>query len=186
MRIDEVVITEVSDEQREKNKELQDLYIQRRLAGQGIDTKSIGSQMGHSLGTGVEIGDLTNVQKKGTTDQEVSNKATGQASSKAEPKKDPADSGAQKTRRKRQDDILRGRGKRGDQRYGSDGRQLRHDKYYVDKEVDRIKDYDYIVPGKDTIKKAGKAVKNTVASFIRKPSDTMANLRYKFKDLLQK
>ena len=131
-------------------------------------------------------GDLTNVQKKGTTDQEVSKQDTGQATSKAEPKKDPRDSGAQKTRRKRQDDILRGRGKRGDQRYGSDGRQLRHDKYYVDKEVDRIKDYDYIVPGKDTIKKAGKAVKNTVASFIRKPSDTMANLRYKFKDLLQK
>ena len=83
--------------------------------------------------------------------------------------------------------ALRGRGQRssgddGDFKTGSDGRKLKHDRFYQD---DRLGDFDTVLPQLG-LKKAAKSAKKYAANFVRDPSATMANLRYKFKDLLQK
>ena len=68
-------------------------------------------------------------------------------------------------------------------RIGKDGRSLKHDRYYG--QTADLDDYDSVVPDFG-VKKGVDTAKKYAANFVRDPAKTMANLRYKFKDLLQK
>ena len=71
MRIDEVIIQEISQAQKDAMKQMRDIHIQRRIQGVGTDTSTYGRDMGQAVGTDVEVGDLKNVPDKGTTDADV-------------------------------------------------------------------------------------------------------------------
>lgn len=192
MRIDEVIIQEISKTQRDASKQMRDIHIQRRIQGLGTDTSTYGRDMGQSVGTDVEVGDLKNVPNVGSTDVDVRNKSQqSQIKKREEPRKKEGPSDAE-LRSKARADALKGTSRRGlntkdgdsdGVRTGSDGRKLRHQKYYGNPAFDPDAEYDTILPNFG-VKKGIKKVRNTVASYMRNPSDTMANLRYKFKDLL--
>ena len=189
MRIDEVIIQEISQAQQDAMKQMRDIHTQRRIKGIGTDTSTYGSQIGQSVGTDVEVGDLTNVGKKGSKDTEVS-KDDEQPIKKSEPAKKADGPSSTDLRRQAQRDALRGRNRPAGSgpsdeptRIGSDGRKLKHDRYYG--QTGDLDDYDTIIPDFG-IKKGADTAKRYAANFVRDPSKTMANLRYKFKDLLQK
>jgi len=192
MRVDEVIIQEISQAQQDAMKQMRDIHTQRRIKGIGTDTSTYGSQIGQSVGTDVEVGDLTNVGKKGSKDTEV-DKDVNTPPKKSEPSKDkPSGPSSTDLRRQAQRDALRGRvrpsgagASSSDEptRIGSDGRKLKHDRYYG--QSAELDDYDNILPDFG-IKKGAETAKRYAANFVRDPSKTMANLRYKFKDLLQK
>ena len=192
MRIDEVIIKEISQAQKDAMKQMRDIHIQRRIQGVGTDTSTYGRDMGQSIGTDVEVGDLKNVPDKGTTDADVRGKADKtQISKSQEPRKKDGPRDAE-LRAKARTAALKGTSRRGldtkdsdsdGVRTGSDGRKLKHQKYYRNPAFDPNAEYDTVLPSLG-IKKGLSKVRNTVASYIRNPSDTMANLRYKFKDLL--
>lgn len=192
MRIDEVIIKEISQAQKDAMKQMRDIHIQRRIQGVGTDTSTYGRDMGQSIGTDVEVGDLKNVPDKGTTDADVRGKADkSQISKSQEPRQKDGPSDAE-LRAKARTAALKGTSRRGldtkdsdsdGVRTGSDGRKLKHQKYYRNPAFDPNAEYDTVLPSLG-IKKGLSKVRNTVASYIRNPSDTMANLRYKFKDLL--
>ena len=193
MRIDEVILAEISDAAKAAQQQQRDLHNQKRRSGIGTDTKNYGRDTAQSQFHGVEVGDLTNVARKDQKDIDVSKDREG-GTTQREPSRQTQPDGPSSAdiRNQARADALRGRGRMAgfdddddDVKTGSDGRKLRHQRYYRSKKFDPDKEYDTILPRllpKDALKK----VKNTAASFIRNPSDTMANLRYKFKDLLQK
>lgn len=192
MRIDEVIIQEISQAQKDAMKQMRDIHIQRRIQGVGTDTSTYGRDMGQAVGTDVEVGDLKNVPDKGTTDADVRGTSQkDQISKRAEPRKKDGPSDAE-LRAKARTAALKGTSRRGlntkdgdsdGVRTGSDGRKLRHQKYYGNPAFDPDAEYDSVLPSFG-IKKGLSKARNTVASYLRNPSDTMANLRYKFKDLL--
>ena len=71
MRIDEVIIKEISKAQKDAMKQMRDIHTQRRIQGVGTDTSTYGRDMGQSIGTDVEVGDLKNVPNVGSTDVDV-------------------------------------------------------------------------------------------------------------------
>ena len=188
MKINEVILSEIGQSQQDAQKQQRDLHVQRRISGQGVDTRTYGRNIAQADATGVEVGDQDNVARKGTTDSDV---AKDTQKTKSDPvKKDRAPSDAElkgKDRRDKTADIFRGRERGvGDGRgkVGSDGRELKHDRFYKDKDV-RLSDYDTVLP-RLGIKKGVDTAKKYAANFVRNPSDTLADIRYKFKDLLQK
>ncbi len=192
MKINEVVLSEVDSRHSDAAKQARELHIQKRISGVAVDTKNTGKDMGTSAATGVEVGDLANVAKKGTKDADLG-KTSSQSKQKQtpEPKQKPSGPSSDELRRKAQTDLLRGRTTDTDTdtpssgiRTGSDGRELKHDKFYRKQGVG-VKDYDSVLPTLG-IKKGVDTAKKYAANFVRNPSDTMADLRYKFKDLLQK
>ena len=180
MKINEVILSEIGQSQQDAQKQQRDLHVQRRISGQGVDTRTYGRNIAQADATGVEVGDQDNVARKGTTDSDV---AKDTQKTKSEPiKKKTAPSDAElkgQDRRDKTADIFSGRDK-----VGSDGRELKHDRFYKDKDV-RLGDYDTILP-RYGIKKGLDTAKKYAANFVRNPSDTLADIRYKFKDLLQK
>ena len=88
MRIDEVIIKEISQAQKDAMKQMRDIHTQRRIQGVGTDTSTYGRDMGQSIGTDVEVGDLKNVPNVGSTDVDVRNKSQqSQIKKRDEPQK---------------------------------------------------------------------------------------------------
>jgi hypothetical protein len=178
MKINEV-LTEVNTKHSDASKQMRDLHIQKRISGVAVDTKNVGKQMGTSAATGVEVGDLANVADKGQKDTDLGKVDTSPITDKRPQKQSDGPSSAD-LRRQAQQDVLRGR----TGRTGIDGRELKHDRFYG--KDGQVKDYDTILSRPGRIKDAGKTLKKYAANFVRDPANTMADLRYKFKDLLQK
>tara|TARA_B100001057_G_scaffold403414_1_gene415704 strand:+ start:35143 stop:35727 length:585 start_codon:yes stop_codon:yes gene_type:complete len=194
MRIDEVIVKEISQQQQDALKQMRDIHVQRRMKGIGTDTSTYGSQIGQSVGTDVEVGDLTNVARQGTKDTDIAKQDTKKSVGNKDTSKQATDvtpTSAQ-LRRDAQTQTLRGKSRgmsRSDEpgggRVGADGRNLKHQRYYSDQPSD-LQDYDSILPDFINLNKMGKSAKKYASNFVRDPSKTMADLRYKFKDLLQK
>jgi hypothetical protein len=178
MKINEV-LTEVDTKHSDASKQARDLHIQKRISGVAVDTKNVGKQMGTSAATGVEVGDLANVADKGQKDTDLGRDIKAPARDKPQRKRPDGPSSAD-LRRQSQRDVLRGR----TGRTGIDGRELKHDKFYG--KDGQVKDYDTVLSKPRGVKDAGKTIKKYAANFVRDPANTMADLRYKFKDLLQK
>lgn len=192
MKINEVVIKEISQAQQDAMKQMRDIHVQRRIKGIGTDTSTYGSQIGQSVGTDVEVGDLTNVGKKGSKDTDISKDDTPTPAKSTTTTKEPSGPSSADLRRQAQRDVLRGKNKPKSvgsnkdgepMRIGKDGRSLKHDRYYG--QTADLDDFDTVVPDFG-IKKGVNTAKKYAANFVRDPAKTMANLRYKFKDLLQK
>lgn len=166
-------------------------YNQRIQKGQDTQRANLGKDTGHARNSGVDYVDQVNQQKADPrSNQQKQADAETEFTKKLKSKgiePDKKDSTA--LRRATTQDVLRGKGRSGrasdggDVRTGSDGRQLKHDKFY--KQDAELTDYDTVLP-RLGLKKAAGNVKKYAANFVRDPGATMANLRYKFKDLLQK
>jgi hypothetical protein len=186
-------IFEVTESISEDFQDTKAAYNQRVQKGQDTQKADIGKDTGHARNTGVDYVDQVNQKKadpRSDAEKETDAEKEFKKKLKAldiEPGTKPDKRSAADLRTKARTDALRGRGQRssgndGDFKTGSDGRSLKHDRYYQD---DRLGDYDTVLPNLG-IKKAAKTAKKYAANFVRDPNATMANLRYKFKDLLQK
>ena len=188
MKINEVILSEIGQSQQDAQKQQRDLHVQRRISGQGVDTRTYGRNIAQADATGVEVGDQDNVARKGTTDSDVAKDTQKTKSDPIQKRTAPSDAELKgQDRRDKTADIFRGRerGVGSDRsKVGSDGRELKHDRFYKDKDV-RLGDYDTVLP-RVGIKKGLDTAKKYAANFVRNPSDTLADIRYKFKDLLQK
>lgn len=178
MKINEV-LTEVDSKHSDAMKQARELHTQKRISGVAVDTKNVGKQVGTSAATGVEVGDLANVADRGQKDTDLGKIDKLPATDKAQQQRPDGPSSAD-LRRQAQRDVLRGR----TGRTGIDGRELKHDRFYG--KDGQVKDYDTILTTPKGVKDAGKTIKKYAANFVRDPANTMADLRYKFKDLLQK
>lgn len=187
MKINEVILSEIGQSQQDAQKQQRDLHVQRRISGQGVDTRTYGRNIAQADATGVEVGDQDNVARKGTTDSDVAKDTQKTKSDPVQKRTAPSDAELKDLdRRDKTADIFRGRerGVAGRDKVGTDGRELKHDRFYKDKDV-RLGDYDTVLP-RYGIKKGLDTAKKYAANFVRNPSDTLADIRYKFKDLLQK
>lgn len=186
-------IFEVTESVNEDFKDTRAAYNQRVQKGQDTQKADIGKDTGHAKNTGVDYVDQVNQKKADTrsaAEKETDAEKEFQKKLKAlniQPGVEPDSKSAADLRTQARTAALRGRGQRssgddGDFKTGSDGRKLKHDRFYQD---DRLGDFDTVLPQLG-LKKAAKTAKKYAANFVRDPSATMANLRYKFKDLLQK
>ena len=186
-------IFEVTESISEDFQDTKAAYNQRVQKGQDTQKADIGKDTAHARNTGVDYVDQVNQKKadsRSAAEKETDAEKEFKKKLKAldiEPGTKPDSKTSADLRRARTTSALRGRGRRsdgenGDFKTGSDGRQLKHDRFYQD---DQLGDYDSVLP-KLGLKKGVDSVKKYAANFVRDPSKTMANLRYKFKDLLQK
>jgi hypothetical protein len=172
-------------------KNTQAAYNQRIQKGQDTQRQNLGKDTGHSRNTGVDYVDQVNQKKADPRSDQQKKAADDKEINKMFKDKgiEPDKKTSAQARRATTQDLLRGKsrtgraGDDGDVRTGADGRQLRHDKFY--KQDSELGDYDTVLP-RLGIKKAAGSVKKYASNFVRDPGATMANLRYKFKDLLQK
>jgi hypothetical protein len=193
MKIFEVIELVERPERGDDFRDTSAAYNQRVQKGQDTQKADIGKDTGHARNTGVDYVDQVNQKKadtrSGAEKQQDADKEF-QKKLKAldiQPGAQPDSKSSADLRRARTTSALRGRGRRssgddGDLKTGSDGRKLKHDRYYQD---DQLGDYDSVLPTLG-IKKGVDTAKKYAANFVRDPAKTMANLRYKFKDLLQK
>ena len=186
-------IFEVTESINEDFQDTRAAYNQRVQKGQDTQKADIGKDTAHARNTGVDYVDQVNQKKadsRSAAEKETDAEKEFKKKLKAldiEPGTKPDSKTAADLRTKARTEGLRGRvqrssGNDGDFKKGSDGRSLKHDRFYQD---DQLGDYDSVLPTLG-IKKAAKTAKKYAANFVRDPNATMANLRYKFKDLLQK